>query len=438
MPGETGPQRELAAAGRRTQEIDPMDIQITTKKSGGVERLLAVTVAAEDVKAVENTTARRYASNVRLPGFRPGKAPAHLVKKKYKDAIRQEVIERVVQEAFQQVLDKEKLKVASQPHVHDLKFNEGEAMTFELHLEVRPEIELARVEGFTVNRPAPEVNDSAVDEQIEQLRDQRAAWSPVLERPLPGDMVTVLLATAEDGGEIPEGKEYTIVLGGGQAIPGIEELIMEMAPSETKEQGVRWPDDFPDEAQRGKTKPVRVVLQEVKRKTLPPLDDAFAREVGDFDSLDTLKTTVRKDLADHATREADAAVRQQLVERIAEANAFEVPPSWVNQMIQAYLEVYQVTPEERDRFITEFQPVAERQVRRDLIIDALAEREKLAATEADVDERVAEVAQKRGAEPGQVYASLQKAGRLKEIERSITEDKVFGWLMERNSVEQAT
>lgn len=414
-----------------------MDIQITTKKSGGVERLLAVTVPAEDVKAIENTTAKRYASSVRLPGFRAGKAPAALVKKKYKDAIRQEVIERVVQEAFQQVLDKEQLKVAAQPHVHDLKFNDGEAMTFDLHLEVRPEIELARVEGFTVQRPATEVTDTAVDEQVEQLRDQRAAWSPVLERPLPGDMVTVLLATADDDGTIPEGREYTIVLGGGQAIPGIEELIMEMGPSETLERAVRWPEDFPDEAQRGKTKPVRVVLQDVKRKALPPLDDAFAREVGDFDSLDALRTTVRKDLEEHATRDADAGVRQQLVEQIAAANPFEVPPSWVNQMIQAYLQVYQVTEDERDRFMVEFQPVAERQVRRDLIIDTLAERETLAATEADVDERVSEVAAKRGAEPGQVYASLQKAGRLKEIERSITEDKVFAWLMEQNTVEQA-
>jgi trigger factor len=250
-------------------------------------------------------------------------------------------------------------------------------------------------------------------------------------------MVTVLLATADDDGEIPEGREYNLVLGGGQAIPGIEELIMEMSPSETKEQGVRWPDDFPDEAQRGKTKPVRVVLQEVKRKTLPALDDAFAREVGDFDSLEALRTTVRKDMEEHATREADAGVRSQLIEKIAEANPFEVPPSWVNQTIQAYLQVYQVPEDERDRFLTEFQPVAERQVRRDLIVDTLAEREKLAATEADVDDRVAEVAEKRGAEPGQVYASLQKAGRLKEIERSITEDKVFGWLLERNTVEQA-
>ncbi|OYV69306.1 MAG: trigger factor [Gemmatimonadetes bacterium 21-71-4] len=414
-----------------------MDIQITTKKSAGVERLLAVSVPAAAVKAVETTTARRYASTVRLPGFRPGKAPPALVKKRFKDAIRQEVIERVVQEAFQQVIDEQKLKVAAQPHVHDLKFDDGEGMTFELHLEVRPEIELARVEGFKVQRPAGEVAESGVDEQIEQLRDQRAAWSPVLERPLPGDMVTVLLATAEDDGEIPEGREYTIVLGGNQAIPGIEELIMEMAPSETLERAVRWPEDFPDEAQRGKTKPVRVVLQEVKRKSVPPLDDAFAREVGDFESLEGLRATVRKDLAEHAVREADAAVRQQLVEQIAAANPFDVPPSWVNQMIDAYLQVYQVTEDERDRFVSEFLPVAERQVRRDLIIDTLAEREHLAATEADVDERVAEVAQKRGAEPGQVYASLQKAGRLKEIERSLTEDKVFGWLLERNTVEQA-
>ena len=414
-----------------------MDIQITTKKSGGVERLLSVTVPAEAVKDVENTTARRYATSVRLPGFRPGKAPPDLVKKRYKDAIRQEVIERVVQQAFQQVLDTEKIKVAAQPHVHDLKFNEGEAMTFELHLEVRPEIELARVDGFKVQQRVAEVNDRAVDDQIEQLRDQRAAWSPVLERPLPADMVTVLLATAEDGGEIPEGKEYTIVLGGGQAIPGIEELIMELSPSETLERAVRWPDDFPDEAQRGKSKPVRVALQEVKRKSLPPLDDAFAREVGDFDSLDALRTTVRKDLAEHATRDSDAGVRQQLIEQLAAANPFDVPPSWVNQMIEAYLQVYQVTETERDRFVAEFHPVAERQVRRDLIVDTLAEREKLTATEADVDARVEQVAAKQGKEPSQVYLSLQKGGRLKEIERSITEDKVFAWLLERNTVEQA-
>jgi trigger factor len=248
-------------------------------------------------------------------------------------------------------------------------------------------------------------------------------------------MVTVLLATADEDGVLPEGKEYRIVLGGGQAIPGIEELIMKLTAGETLEQSVRWPDDFPDEAQRGKSKPVRVTLQEVKRKVLPVLDDAFAREVGDFESLDALTAAVRKDLESHAEREADAGVRQQIIDQIVQANAFDVPPSWVNELVEGYKKAYQIPDEERDRFASEFRPVAERQVRRDLIIDTIAEKEKLKASEADVDERVGEVAKKRNADPGQVYASLQKAGRLHEIERAITEDKVFKWLLERNTVE---
>ena len=179
----------------------------------------------------------------------------------------------------------------------------------------------------------------------------------------------------------------------------------------------------------------RVVLQEVKRKSLPDLDDAFAREVGDFESLDALRTAVRKDLESHAERESDAAVRQQVIDQIVQANTFDVPPSWVNQLVDGYMKAYQIPETEKDRFSAEFRPVAERQVRRDLIIDAVAESEKLSASEADVDERVAEVVAKRSAEPGQVYASLQKAGRIKEIERAITEEKVFKWLLERNTIE---
>jgi trigger factor len=143
---------------------------------------------------------------------------------------------------------------------------------------------------------------------------------------------------------------------------------------------------------------------------------------------------VRKDLEDHASREADAGVRQQLIDQIAAANPFDVPPSWVSRLIDGYLQAYQVPDEERDRFRGDFRPIAERQVRRDLIIDAIAQKEELKATEADIDDRVAEVASKRGADPGQVYASLQKAGRLAEIEQSITEDKVFEWLMKRNEI----
>lgn len=411
-----------------------MQIDIKTKKSEGVERLLEVSVPAETVQEAEERTARRYASSVRLPGFRPGKAPAAIVRKRFKDAIRQQTLESLLQEAYQEVIEREQLKVVSTPHLHDVRFDEGKPLVFELHVEVRPEIALARTQGFRVSRPATGVTDNSVREQLDQLRDQRANWAPVAERPTPGNMVTVLLATADEKGELPEGKEYRIVLGSGQAIPGIEELIMGLAPGDTLEKTVRWPDDFPDESQRGKTKPVRVTLQDVKRKALPDLDDAFAREVGDFESLEALTTAVRGDLESHAQREADASVRQQLIDQIVQANAFDVPPSSVTQLVDGYMKAYQIPEEERQRFTAEFRPVAERQVRRDLIIDTIAERETLKATEADVDARVAEVAQKRSADPGQVYASLQKAGRLQEIERSITEENVFKWLLERNTV----
>lgn len=412
-----------------------MDIQITTKKSDGVERLLEVQVPVEAIREAEEKTARRYASSVRLPGFRPGKAPPQLVKKRFKDAIRQQVIESLVQEAFQEVIDREQLKVASQPHVHDLKFNEGEPLTFELHVEVRPEISLGRTQGFRVSRPSGDVTDEQVREQIEQMREQKATWHPVESKPAPDDMVTVLLSTSDEDGTMPEGKDYRLVLGSGQAIPGIEELIMELTPGETVERAVRWPDDFPDESQRGKSKTVRVTLQDVKHKELPALDDALAREVGDFESLDALQSTVRKDLEENVRRDAEATVRQKLLDEIATANPFAVPPSWVNQLIEGYVQAYRVPDEERDRFAGEFRPIAERQVRRDLIIDTIAEREGLRATEADLDDRIAELAKKRNAEPGQVYASLQKGGRLKEIEHGLTEEKVFKWLLERNTVE---
>ena len=412
-----------------------MNIEITPKKSDGVERLLQISVPVETVRAAEDKAARRYATSVRLPGFRPGKAPPAMVKKKFADAIRQETLESLVQEAYKEVLEREQLKLASQPHVHDVKFGDNEPLTFELHLEVRPDVPLARVQGFRVQRTERTVTDEQIREQIEQLRDQRATWAPVEERAAPGDMVNVVLATADETGAMPEGKAYPLVLGAGQAIAGIEELIMEARPGETVERPVRWPEDFPDEAQRSKTKTVRVTVQDVKRKTVPDLDDAFAREVGDFDSIDALTKAVRDDLEANAQRETESEIRQRLLDDIIGANQFEVPPSWVSHLVDAYANAYQVPEGEKEKFAAEFRPMAERQVRRDLVIDTIAERESLTATEANLDDRIAETASKRGADPGQLYASLQKAGRLKELERSITEDKVFKWLLERNTVE---
>ena len=412
-----------------------MNLQVTEKKVDGVERLLQVEVPADMVRQAEEKAVRRYASSARLPGFRPGKAPPAMIRQRFGDAIRQEAVESLIQEAYKQVVGDSEVKLAAQPHVHDVKFGEDQALTFELHLEVQPKVELPRTQGFRVTRTLRAITDEAVQEQIDSMREQRATWTPIEDKPAEQDMVTVMLATADDNGQVPEGKEYRIILGGGQAIAGIEELIMTLKPGETAERPVKWPDDFPDEAQRSKTKTVRVTLADAKRKALPDLDDAFARELGEFDSVDALKSAVREDLAADATREADAEVRQKLIDEIIGANAFDVPPSWVNQMVSAYIEAYQVPESEREPFAQRFRAMAERQVRRDLVIDTLAEREKLTATESELDDRVADLAKRRGTDVGQLYASLQKAGRLKEIERSVTEEKVFKWLLDQNTVE---
>ena len=411
-----------------------MKIEFTPRAAEGVERHIQVSVPAEAVKDAEEKAARRYASTVRLPGFRPGKAPPTVVRKKFGEAIRQEALESLVRDAYEEFVEKESIKVASQPHVHDLKFEEGKPLTFELHLELRPTINLARTNGFRVQRQKPTVTDEQVTEQLEQIRDEKATWTPVSEKPKPGDMVNVELATASSGDQLNEGKSYPLVLGAGQAISGIEELIMEATPGETLERPVKWPDDFPDEKQRGQTKTVRITLNEVKRKSVPPLDDALAREVGDFESLEALRTTVRADLARHAEHEIEANVRQQLIDQIISANAFDIPKSWIQQFVQNYAEAYQVPEDQRDKFAGEFRSLAERQIRRDLVIETIADKETLAATEKDLDDRIAEQAEKRGVNPGQLYAQLEKSGRLKEMERSITEDKVFKWLLERNDV----
>lgn len=414
-----------------------MEIEVTSRKSEGVERRLGISIAAASVADAKERATRRVAGQVRLPGFRPGKAPANVVKKKFHSEIEQEALETLMREAYQSVLESEKLEPVTQPHAHDVKFEEGQPLTFELHCEVKPVIELAHLSGFKVKRNSNTVSDQMVTDQIAELRDQRATWTPVEEKPREADMVTVQLAVADETGVVPEGKEYRIVLGSGQAIAAIEEVIMELAPGGSIERSVKWPDDFPDAEQAGKSKQVRVALTEVKRKALPALDDALARELGDFDSLEALTKAVREDLEAQAVREADAAVRTALVDEIIGANQFDVPPTWVRELVSHYAEAYRIPAEEQEKFATEFRSMAERQVRRDLILETIAQREKLAAGEKDVDAKVAEMAAKRGADAGQVYSALQKAGRLREIERGITEDRVFEFLLAQNTVEPA-
>jgi trigger factor len=414
--------------------MSPITVEKTAEDSAS--KSLHVTVPIDRIREAEARALKYYAKRARLPGFRPGKAPDTVVRKRFGDAIRQTVLEEVIRESWETAKSNESLKPITDPSIRNLKFEEGSPIEFELHVEVRPELKLERIGGFRLERRVAPVTDEAVGEQLARIQEHKATWIPLEgTRPSPGQMVRVDVAPVENGVAGPA-QPHDLVLGENQAIPELEEQIMSLLPGESTEADVRFPDDHPDESRRGQTRRVRVALHEVKRQELPPLDDALAREAGDFESLDGLKAAIRQDLEREAAREADAQVRQQLIAQIIEANRVEAPHSLVHRLLHGYAEMYKVPEDQLAGFEQQFHSVAEQQVKRDLVLDALVEAHGLRATEAEIDERINSMAVARGAPASQVYASLQKANRLQELERVLTEDKVFDFLLKQSTIEE--
>lgn len=413
------------------------DIQITKSGQEPGAASFKVEVATERVRKAEHQAAQTIAKRARLPGFRKGKAPLAVIKRRYHDAIREQVLRDVIGETWKTTLEQEKLEPIAEPHIHDVRFEEGTPLTFELHVELKPDITLDRLGGFAITRTTKPVTDEMVDTQLEELRRQRAPWVPVEDRhPQPGDLVHGTLATIEDG-EPGEAREFNISLGDGQAIPDVEAKLMTLSIGETADAVVRFPEDFPDETKRGQSREVRLSLSEVKTRDLPALDDGFAREVGDFETLGDLRKAIRDDLEADARREADAGVRRQLLEQVVAANSVPAPRPLVDRLLRAYAESYEIPQENLETFITEFRPIAEAQVKRDLVLNQVAMQHDRRATEEELDDRIAEIAARRNVDPGTVYAELQKSNRLRELEQALTEEKVFDYLLQQSTVTES-
>lgn len=410
------------------------DIQVQKTSEDLASRSLQITIPVDRVAAAEAHAVQQYTRRARIPGFRPGKAPEAVIRKRFGSEIRESALQEVLRAGWERAKESESFAPIADPSIRNLKYEEGQPVEFELLVEVQPKLTLTTTGGFAVTRAPAAVAESQVDEQIEKIREEKAAWIPVEgERPGPGQMVRVEVAPIEDG-TVHEAKPHTMVLGSGQAIPDLEEKIMHLLPGAEVEADVRFPDDFSDESRRGQTRRVRILLQDVKRQELPPLDDSLARELGEFDSLEALRQAIRADLEAEAARSADAEVRSQLIRKIAEANRVEAPRTMVERALGAFARAYEIPEDQFEAFATQFAPVASERVVRDLIVAAVAEAESLRATEEDVDTRVARLAESRGLPAGQVYASLQKGNRLAEIEMSVTEEKVFAFLLSTSTV----
>src|SRR5256884_3684381 len=221
---------------------------------------LAVTVPLEQVQEAEARATSAYQRRARLPGFRKGKAPAALVKKQFAEDIRQQTLEDLIRESWKAALAQEALKPVADPHIHNLKWDAGAGgpVTFEFHVEVKPELALERIGKFHLKRAVPKVTEDQVLAQLNELREQKAPWTPVAgDKPKPKDLVQVTIATRE-GDAVKDPQPYQLVLGEGRAIPEAEEPIIGILPGETVDATVRFPNDFPEEAKRGQARDGRL------------------------------------------------------------------------------------------------------------------------------------------------------------------------------------
>ncbi len=417
--------------------IDPTSLHIELEEQEGWRRRLTVTVPAGTVQAERDKVLQQLGSRIRLPGFRKGKIPPRVVEQRFGAAVDRETLDQVIREAYREALRARQLEPISEGELEAVDYRPREDLTFSISFDVRPTLQLARLGGFTLERPKIEVTEEEVERVLARLQEQNGVWKPVEEGPAEeGNLVSLEVQRLSAGGE-PEGdaKSYEVVLGAGEVLPQVEEALRNIPVGSSGEVQVSYPDDYPNEALRGRSQRLRIQVRGRKVRELPPLDDAFARSVGDFADLAALRARIREDLEREAQNEADRLVRSQLMDRILEANPFQVPRSMVDRYLDTLLgDTSKLDPEAVARTRESLRPEAERGVKRILVVERVAELQGLRATEAELDERIQAVASRNNTHPAQLYARLQKSGALERMEREITEDKVYRFLLSQSTV----
>ena len=411
------------------------ELQVEMHSHGSWGRHLTITVPAERLEAERHSAAKRLASKVRLPGFRKGKVPAQVLEKKFGGAVEQEMLEKVMGAAYREVIQREGLQPISQAAIENVDYKPGQDLKFDVHFEVRPEIELNRLGGFTVRRPPVEIGSEQVDRVIQRLREEHATWQPIEgnQAVVNGDMAVVEITSLE-GENANQPRRYQVFLGQEQVRPEIEEQIRTLAPGEQGEFTV----DLPEGEDETSLKPhrIRIHLIEAKHPEYPELSEEFVRGLGDFDTVETLRARIREDLERESLGEAERAVRQDLISQIVEANPFEVPDTMVNQYLDQLIRPRKgEDPARMEEFKQAAYPGAQQALRRMLVIDRVAELEGLRATPNEVEQRIEEVAARVGKPMHEMRSQFQKSGRLGEIEEQITEEKVFDYLKSLSTVE---
>ena len=417
--------------------IEGTQLEVSVEEGERWRRTMSVTVPVGVVKSERQRITGKLASRLKLPGFRKGHVPSAVLEQRFGDALKREALDKVIGAAYRKALSQSELSPISEGEVGNVRYEPEEDLTFSISFDVKPEIEISRLGGFKVERPAIEGLEEKVEGVLKRLREQHGAWQASEEgRPEADDMVSVEIERLEDGAE-GGGQPYQFVLGRGDAISDIEEAIKSLEVGQNGDFIVQFPDDFPNEERRGQEEHLRIRLESRHVLELPELDSDFAKSLGDFEGIEDLVEKVRSDVREELEQQVESVVRSRFIELILEANPFTVPVSMVDRYVESLLGNPEGVPPEKILEAREqISPQAELAVRRILAIDRIADTQDLRATEEEIDERIEEIAEKSAETPAKVYANLQKNERLETLERDIAEQKVFAFLKEQSEIIQ--
>jgi trigger factor len=409
-------------------------------------REIELEIPAENVQKAVEKVARDFAKVAKVPGFRPGKAPVTLIRRRFAGDIQGEVMQSLVPDFLEKALTEQKLLPITQPHVDQVNFNEAGPIKFRATFEVLPEFELGDYKNLEIEIEEIEVGDGQVDKTLEEMRERAATFVPVEGRNIQsGDYAELkLTGTPAGGGEPVQADDILCHVGAEETLPSFTENLLGAAVGETKRFEAKYPDDYPDEKLKGKTYNYAVEVRAIKEKRLPELNDEFAKDMSSAtkDSITTLaelRTKIRESL-DAAREERQASeAREKILDTLVKRHDFPVPEALVEHQMDVRLErvvrslsAQGVDPRavnvdwasmrlrQRDRAVDD--------VKAEILLDRLATAENIEVSEEELDKEIAQIAGRSGESAEAMRARLTKQGALDRMKSKLRSDKVLDWL----------
>ena len=417
--------------------LDLSKLEVSIEEGERWRRTLRATVPWRLVEAERKAQVRGLAKRIDLKGFRAGRVPDAIVEQRFSTTVDDMTVEHIRGEVFREAVNEHRLKPITPGRTEATGLSHGSDLHFEVSFEVEPDIELARIGGFRIRRPAVRVTDDHIAATLEGIRAKMGTWVPEESgRPDDGDHVSVRIMDTGAG----EAKEtpYELVLGQGQALPDVETAIRSLEVGETRDFTIRFPGPSGAQAEHDGETQVSISLDGRKRLELPELDDELASSASAFGTLEELRDAIRARMRVDADARADRVVHRELAEQIVAANGVEVPDSMVERAVeQSLANEGEMTAEQMTAAREELRPQLRQEISRHLVIDRVAESEGLAATQDEVHAQVESMAADSPLTVSQLYKEMRKSGDLRRLKEAITEKRVFEYLKSKSEITTA-